>query len=145
MGGAEIAIVIAVYLVMLVVGLLFFSNAAKQAKRRGYSFLVWLVAGILVLNPIYLLIVLATVPHRGRQKLREQFRRELDAKLAAGGAPAALPVARAVTDRSLGDLATRLPGASAATDEPPVRERSLGDVPTVLPDVRSVGDEPSRM
>jgi hypothetical protein len=118
---------------------------AVQARRRGYSFVIWLLAGVAAFNPVFLMIVLATIPHRKRQQLREQFRRELDAKLAAGGVPAVLPAAPPVPERSLGDLATRLPGASAATDEPPVRERSLGDEPTVLPEARSVGDEPTRM
>jgi heme exporter protein D len=116
---------------------------AVQAKQRGYSFFVWLAAGVLALNPIFILVVLAALPHRKRQRLREQFRRELDAKLAAAGTPAAIPV-RPAAERSLGDQQTILPGASAATEGPPVRERSLGDLPTMSPAARSLGDQPTR-
>jgi hypothetical protein len=103
---------------------------AWQAYRRGYSFFAWLLVGMVAFNPIFLLIVLASVPHRKRQQLREEFRLDLDAKLAAAGTPAVSSVTRSVTDRSVGDKQTILPGASAATEGPPVRERSLGDQPT---------------
>ena len=117
---------------------------AVQAKRRGYSLIVWFIAGALVFNPIYLLVILGISPHRKRQQMREQFRRELDAKLAAAGIPAAAPATRPMADRSLGDQPTIPPGTAAATDGPPVPQRSLGDLPTVSPGSRSVGDEPTR-
>ena len=82
-----------------------FSVPAVQAKRHGYSFFVWLLAGVLVTNPIYLLVVLGVAPHRRRQKMREQFRKELDAKLAA-------------------EAVNIVPGG-------PIPDRSLGDQPTV--------------
>jgi heme exporter protein D len=117
---------------------------AWQAHHRGYSFFVWLFVGMLAFNPIFLLIVLASVPHRKRQTLREEFRRDLDAKLAAAGAPAVSLAPRPAADRSLGDQQTILPGASAATDGPPVRERSLGDLHTNAPVAQSLGDQPTR-
>jgi hypothetical protein len=121
------------------IGLAIFSIPAVQAKRRGYSFFVWLLAGVLVTNPIYLLVVLGVLPHRKRQRLREQLRRELDAKLAAA-APAAVR-AGPVIERSVGDQPTVMPGVAAATDVP---LRSIGDAATVMPPQRSVGDEATR-
>jgi hypothetical protein len=117
---------------------------AWQAHRRGYSFAVWLLVGMVAFNPIFLLIVLASIPHRKRQQMREAFRHDLDAKLAAAGSTAVRTAARPAFDRSLGDQATVMPGVSAATDGPPVRERSVGDMPTVPPDARSLGDQPTR-
>jgi heme exporter protein D len=115
-----------------------FAIPAMQAKRRGYSFFVWLLAGMLVVNPIYLLVVLGVSPHRKRQRLREQFRRELDAKLSA-----AIPTTPAgpIPERSLGDQPTLAPGSAGATDAP---GRSVGDAATVLPPARSLGDELTR-
>jgi hypothetical protein len=134
LGGMEITIL--ALLGAVAVGV--FAVPAVQAKRRGYSLVVWLVAGILVYNPIYLLVVLGVSPHRKRQRLREQFRRELDAKLSATVPPTA---AGPVPERSLGDQPTLPPGIAAATDGPP---RSLGDAATILPPVRSLGDEVTR-
>ena len=62
------------------------------AYGRGYNPIVWALAAIIALNPIFLLVVLAIVPHRSRLRLRDQFRAELDAKLAGhpvsvGGGP----------------------------------------------------------
>jgi hypothetical protein len=111
----------------LIVVLLIFSVPAIQAKRRGYSFLVWFFAGLLVYNPIYLLIVLATIPHRSRQKQRVQFADELDAKLSAAGLPVVTAV-RPIPDRSLGDFATIDPRTTAGK----------------FSDAKSIGDEPTR-
>jgi heme exporter protein D len=119
------------------VSLVVFCIPAVQAKRRGYSFFVWLAAGQLVLNPIYLLVVLGIAPHRRRQQLREQFRQELDAKIAAG-MPAVVAAVRPVPDRSVGDQPTVMPGRVAATD---VQAGSVGDAATVMPPHRSLGDE----
>jgi len=135
-GGLEL-------LVLLLAGTLifgFFYSPAIQAKRRGYSFFVWLVTGILVYNPIYLLVVLGVSPHRKRQRLRERFRRELDAKLGPGAA-VSLPAAGLAPDRSLGDQPTIPLATAAATDEP---LRSIGEAATVLPQARSLGDEATR-
>jgi heme exporter protein D len=131
-----------VLLLMIPVGaviLFIFSIPAIQAKRRGYSFLVWLAAGLLVANPIYLLVVLGVLPHRTRQKMREQFRAELDAKLTA--TTPATTAADAIPDRTVGDQPTVLPGFAAATDGP---LKSVGDGATILPRERSLGDEMTR-
>src|SRR5882724_4017090 len=90
---------------------------AVQARWRGYSLALWLASGFVSLNPVIFLVVLALMPNRGRKRLRQQFRAELDAKLAArSGAPAP---ARGLAAAALG--ASTLP------------ERSLGDMPTVAP------------
>lgn len=114
---------------------------AVQAKRRGYSFFVWLAAGILAGNPLFLLVVLGGCPHRKRQALRDRFRAELDAKLEGATAPLARLVGT-VRDVSIGDAATADPQTTGGR---PVRDVSLGDVPTFLPDGRSLGDEPTRL
>jgi hypothetical protein len=111
----------------LVVVLLIFSVPAIQARRRGYSFIVWFFAGLLVYNPIYLLIVLATIPHRARQEQRLQFAAELDARLSAAGIPVVTAV-RPIPDRSLGDFATIDPRTTAGK----------------FSDAKSIGDEPTR-
>jgi len=123
----EIIWLIAFGAVAVPIGLLIFSLPAIQAKRRGYSFFVWLIAGLLAYNPIYLLVVLATVPHRKRQRLRAQFANELDAKLAAAGIPAVRPISRPVGERSLGDQPTMDPGSTVSR---PAVERSIGDEAT---------------
>lgn len=117
-----------------------FSIPAIQAKRRGYSFFIWLIAGVLALNPVYLLVVLSTIPHRKRQEMREQFATELDAKLTSVGLPIA-PAVRPVSDRSIGDLATMDPATTASR---PIRDRSLGDEMTRMPEGQSLGDEATR-
>ncbi len=114
---------------------------AVQARRRGYSFFVWLAAGILAGNPLFLLVVLGGCPHRKRQALRDQFRTELDAKLEGATAPIAR-LTGAVRDVSIGDAMTADPQTTGGR---PVRDVSLGDVPTFLPDGRSLGDEPTRL
>jgi hypothetical protein len=74
-----------------------------------------------------LLIVLATIPHRARQKQRVQFAAELDGKLSAAGLPVVTP-ARPIPDRSLGDFATVDPRTTAGK----------------FSDAKSIGDEPTR-
>jgi hypothetical protein len=144
MGTTGIMILLGVALYLLIILGILCLVPAVQAKRRGYSFFVWFFAGLVAFNPIFLLIVLASVPHRRRQKLRERFRHELDAKLAAAGAPA-VAADRPVSDRSLGDQPTLLPGAAASTADASAPDRSLGDAPTVPPDARSLGDEVTRL
>jgi hypothetical protein len=101
---------------------------AIQARRRGYSLLTWVVAGMLV-NPIFLLVLLGVLPDRRRKRLREKETEDLEHRLLRpprhreeAAAPVALPVRpgaiRAGLDRSLGDMPTNLP------------ERSLGDEET---------------
>jgi hypothetical protein len=113
---------------------------AVQARRRGYSFFVWLGAGILANNPLFLLVVLGGCPHRKRQALRETYRAELDAKLEGVTGPMALS-AGVVRDVSVGDAVTADPQTTGGR---PARDVSLGDAPTYLPDGRSLGDEPTR-
>ena len=102
---------------------------AVQARWRGYSLALWLAAGLNSLNPVIFLVVLALMPNRGRKRMREQFRTELEAKLAARTGRPLVP-ATAVAPQSL--AGSTLP------------ERSLGDMPTVAPTDRSVGDEVTR-
>jgi hypothetical protein len=128
--------------IAIVAFLLFvFAIPAIQAKRRGYSFFIWLLAGILALNPIYLLVVLSTVPHRKRQRLRATFAEELDARLKTAGIPMTMQAARPAPGRSLGDLATMDPGSTASR---PASGRSLGNELTRMPSPRSLGDEETR-
>lgn len=121
-------------------GLVIFSIPPFQAKRRGYSFFVWLITGILLYNPIYLLVVLSVSPHRKRQQMRVQFCCEIDAKLAAN-APAVV-AAGSIPERSLGDQPTVPPWSAAATADP---ARSLGDASTVMPPAQSLGDKMTRL
>jgi hypothetical protein len=97
---------------------------AYQAFRRGYNPVVWGLVGLFTLNPIFPLVILAMVPHRSRIRLREQFTRDLDAKLAS------VPGAR------FGEV---------ADNATPVRTHSLGDLATELPPGRSLGDDPTRL
>jgi len=53
-----------------------------HAYRRGYNPVVWALAAIIAMNPIFLFVVLALAPHRSRLRLRDKFHAELDAKLA---------------------------------------------------------------
>jgi hypothetical protein len=117
---------VAISTIALVVALLIFAVPAIQAKRRGYSFFVWFFAGLLVYNPIYLLIVLATVPNRARQKQRLQLAAELDGKLLAAGIPVVTAV-RPISERSLGDFATIDPRTTAGKFS---NAKSIGDEPT---------------
>ena len=114
-------------LVMVVFLVLFSLPVAPQARRRGYSQGLWLLASVVVVNPIVFLIMLALMPNRARIKLREKYRAELAAKLAARQH---LPP---VSD------AAGLPAASTQTIS-----RSLGDLPTFAPRDKSLGDEETR-
>ena len=103
--------------------------AGAGAGQRGYSLALWLAAGLNSLNPVIFLAVLALMPNRGRRRMREQFRTELEAKLAARTGRPLVP-ATAVAPQSL--AGSTLP------------ERSLGDMPTVAPTYCSVGDDVTR-
>jgi hypothetical protein len=105
------------------------SAVAVQAQWRGYSLWLWLAAGIIVINPIIFLVMLALMPNRARIRRRETFRKELEAKLVA---------------RSGGGGIPRLPASAAALGGSTLPERSLGDMPTVAPPERSLGDEATR-
>jgi hypothetical protein len=56
--------------------------ASVHAYRRGYNPIVWALAAVVAMNPIFLFVVLALVPNRSRLRLRAKFAAELDAKLA---------------------------------------------------------------
>jgi hypothetical protein len=122
---------------LLGLGVFLAALPAFQAYRRGYNGVVWCLAGLLGQNPIFVLVVLAMVPHRSRQRLREEFAQELDAKLAGRDLPVAgSTVGKPVRDRSIGDAATDVPGR--------IDTRSVGDQVTELPH-RSLGDDQTRL
>jgi hypothetical protein len=111
--------------------LLLSAIVAVQARRRGYSLLVWLAAGALG-NPLFFLVLLAMMPDRARQALRRRLRAELEAKLAARHK--VLPVA-----------APTLPAGALPPTRSDVRPGvSVGDAVTVAPPERSLGDEETR-
>jgi len=98
---------------------LFFAlPVARQARRRGYSGIVWLLAAIISLNPLLILIVLIVLPDRRKLLLREKERQDLEAKLAA--------------------RAKKAPLSETVQSVPAV---SLGDQATAASFVRSIGDE----
>jgi hypothetical protein len=100
---------------------------AYQARRRGYRFLPWLVAGVLG-NPIFFLVLLAVLPDYARKARRRRELADLEAKLAAR--LKVLPPA---------------PPSAGPHPAPVTPDRSLGDQPTVLPAQRSVGDEETHL
>jgi hypothetical protein len=134
------AALLAALLVYLGLVLLFFGAfaaiTAVQARRRGYPFVPWLLAGMLG-NPIFLLVMLGVMPDFRRRQLRQKETEDLKRRLARQpqqrrrpprGEQAASPKAgrvrpdRAAIDRSIGDEVTR--------DVPPPVDRSLGDEET---------------
>jgi hypothetical protein len=91
---------------------------AYQAYHRGYNPVIWGLAGVFSVNPLFILVVLGMVPHRARQRMRDRFAARLDEKLAAlAPAPTdeAAGAARADTF-TVGDEATRLPHRSIGDD-----------------------------
>jgi hypothetical protein len=122
---------------LLGIGVFVSGLPAYQAYRRGYNGFVWCLAGLLAQNPVFVLVVLAMVPHRSRQQLREQFAQELDTKLAGrNGRAAGAAQSRSVHDRSIGDAATEMPGR--------IDTRSLGDQVTEIPG-RSIGNDQTQL
>ena len=117
------------------------SFPSRRCRRngRGYSFIVWLVAW----HPG----PESDLPAGGARRVAapqaaedaEQFRKEVDAKLAAEAAT--IVPGGPIPERSLGDQPTVAPGFAAATDE---LMRSVGDAVTVVPLLRSLGDEVTR-
>jgi hypothetical protein len=69
---------------------------AYHAYRRGYNPVVWGLAAIFSMNPIFLLVVLVLVPNRTRLRLRARFAAELDARLGGVGPAAGTPEGRPV-------------------------------------------------
>ena len=104
---------------------------AVQARRRGYSLLVWLVAGALG-NPIFLLILLGIMPDFRRKNHRKVEMADLEERLRRE--PRRLPGV--------------VPVAESVEPAHPIRrslDRSLGDRETIDPIQRSLGDEPTRL
>lgn len=100
---------------------------ALQAKRRGYSFWLWLMMAFVAFNPVFFLVLLAILPNRMKQRRRELLRAALDDKLAALG-----------DQRPRRDSSVSFPGSPASST---LRgERSLGDLPTMASPERSLGD-----
>jgi flagellar biosynthesis protein FliQ len=119
--GILAVIAVAVLFVALIAAIV-----AYQARQRGYSFVPWLIAGMLS-NPIFFLVLLAVMPDFARKARRRQYRSELETKLAERAKPSQW------VPRTAGQSATLSP------------ECSLGDLPTVEPRERSLGDEETRL
>ncbi len=108
---------------LAVVGVIYVSLAlilALQARKRGHSLLVWLLAG-LAGNMILLLVMLGVLPDFARRRMRKTEMEDLESRLKrkpSGPAEALMPAAD--VRRSVGDQVTAVP------------ERSLGDVETRL-------------
>jgi hypothetical protein len=105
---------------------------AVQARRRGYSLLVWLIGGLLG-NPIFLLVLLGAMPDFARKRLRREERADVEERLRRK--------VRVVEEEAGEVLAGPSAGPGAVR---PAVERSLGDQPTRLPE-RSLGDEETRL
>jgi hypothetical protein len=95
---------------------------AVQARRRGYSLLVWVLAGALS-NSILLLILLGVLPDYRRKRQRIQELADLEKRLL--------------------EASQRKAGWPSVDAGAPRVDRSLGDLPTILPP-RSLGDEVTR-
>ena len=93
---------------------------AWQARRRGYSFWVWLLASIVSLNPLLILLVLVMLPDARKKRLRAKEMRALQNKLAALAPVELGRDVLAVPAASLGDQSTA----------PPSGLRSIGDEET---------------
>jgi hypothetical protein len=99
----------------------------RYAHQRGHGFISWFVLQILTLNPIYLMLLLATLPNRARSRLRDQFAGELDAKLKTINQTSVTPTGGVFPAYSIGGIQTAI---------------SVGEMPTSAPDTRSM-EEPS--
>jgi hypothetical protein len=98
---------------------------AFQAHRRGFNFVVWMLAGLLAVNPLFPLVLLGILPSRARRTQRAAALNELE--------------------RCLRDKQSARPPSSPG---PVVREAErIADVPpstiAEMPQ-RSVGDEVTR-
>jgi hypothetical protein len=106
----EVLMILFVGLLFLLGGLALVSLTAYQAYRRGYNPIIWGIAAIVGLNPIFLLVVLAVAPHRSRVRLRDQFAAELDARLAGHSVPATAGGTASVDAAAATATARRQPG-----------------------------------
>jgi hypothetical protein len=85
---------------------LFAGLIALQARRRGYSFLVWFLASLVSLNPLVMLAVLTVLPDARKRKLRRQWRAQLEAQLESLTFEAVEAKQRSLPDVSVGDRVT---------------------------------------
>jgi len=121
-------LLVALYLLFFA---LFSTITAVQAKRRGYSFVAWLFAGILG-NPIFLLVLLGVMPDFRRRRLRQKEADDLRRRLRRRRQDAEPPAPQAKE-------------AAPARAVRPARERSLGDESTRDLPERSLGDDETRL
>jgi hypothetical protein len=125
LGSGIVALLVAALVLVVVL------SVPWQAHKRGHGFLSWLVLETLALNPIYPLVLLALLPDRSKARLRAEFARELDERLAGVIPPPTAPPTtgdpghsgggQLTTGGSIGDVPTAEPG------------RSIGDVETQDP------------
>ena len=119
MDWLAVLLLLAVYGVFLGIAVGLFAYVAWQARRRGYSFWLWLLACVVSLNPLLILVVLAMLPDARKKRLREEEMEALQAKIAA--LPALDLDGEAVVPAGLlGDQSTAAPS----------RYRSIGDEET---------------
>lgn len=128
MEGWEFLLVVPALVVALLVGAT--AAVAYQAAQRGYSFVLWFIVSLVILNPVIFLVLLALMPNRKRKQLRAQFHAELAMKLR--------------TSRDAPRLRLLPGGLVAGGGSTAPVERSLGDLPTMAPRERSLGDEETR-
>jgi uncharacterized membrane protein len=110
-------ILIGVTAIAVVVVLYWLTTVAGQARRRGYSFPVWLLACLVSFNPLLILIVLMLLPDRRRQRLRKKERATLEEKLARAVPIPTTVLGEYVPRQSLGDRSTAAPPANSLGDE----------------------------
>jgi hypothetical protein len=129
MTEGEVLLLLLLACLFLLGGLALIALPSYQAYRRGYNPIVWGIAAILALNPIFLLVVLVLAPHRSRLRLRHRFIAELDAKLARRAPPA----------RPAGTLAVDATAPTATGSRQP---GSPGGRPTDVSATRSIESGP---
>lgn len=133
-GVSIFALLLAAFLLVLVLGV------PWQAYRRGHGFISWFILQIVSINPAYPLVLIALLPDRRKSRLREEFKRELDARL--GGSQ---PRTRTLTLesgkplQSVGDL----PTAGVSVGDLPTYGLSVGNLPTAAP-AQSIGNAETR-
>jgi len=90
----------------------------RYAHERGHGFIWWFILQVLTLNPVYLMLLLVMLPNRSRNRMRERFAAELDAKLKAQSHATVTFAGGAVPAKSIGDVQTAV---------------SIGELPTASP------------
>jgi hypothetical protein len=133
-GGSILALLLAALLLILFLGV------PWQAYRRGHGFISWFILQIISTNPVYPLVLIALLPDKRKSRLREEFRRELDARLGDSQ-----PRTRTLTLesgkplQSIGDL----PTAGVSVGDLPTYGASVGNLPTAAP-AQSIGNAETR-